>query len=95
MKPQDIFGIIIRSVGLFMLLWQAMLLVETLLGTMRIGTFHLAGQRFNGPAFQDFSHFTLWMIVNLPTFLIAGYMVRGAPRFIRYCYPETSPEATE
>jgi hypothetical protein len=78
MKPGQVFGIIIRTVGLllFILSWLYVL----------SGVIVILIPDFK-PNLQPSSHYFLsaaaWMVISL-------YLIRGAPHIVRFAYPDDS-----
>jgi hypothetical protein len=73
MKPKDIFGIVIRTVGLYALALGVPMVVISLSAVVTL---------------RSFETFQVTTILSGVLYLIIGfYFLRGAPWIVRYAYP--------
>jgi hypothetical protein len=72
MKPSEMFGVVVRSVGL--------LLVLPALGTQFFAILSLV---LGGPG-----NAVGMMILSLPVLLVGLWLLRGAPGIMAFAYPE-------
>jgi len=80
MKPSDVFGIIVRTVGLMLIINGAWYLAY--------GLFQNADALTGSPAAETKAYFAS----GVP-FLIGGcLLMRAADWFVRFSYPEAKPE---
>ncbi len=73
MKPKEIFGLILRIVGLFGLLWGAFYLLSCLYLLM------------GAPEQQGFGT-PQYLITGVIYVLVGLYFLRGAPHLVRFAY---------
>jgi len=80
MKPQDVFGIVVRSAGLWLFFfggWYVVYALSVLVGVEK------------GSSTDEMEAYFFDGFIYL---LIALYFLRGAPFLIRFCYPKSSDE---
>jgi hypothetical protein len=83
MKPTDLFGVIVRTIGMLLLINGVWYLVYGLLE----GAGAIPESQPEGA--------TLYFASGLP-FLIGGcFMMRGAEWLVRFCYPTTDAPAND
>ena len=75
MKPKDVFGIIIRTMGLILIIYGLWYLLFGLLQLIGCEQEQRAGELLGDFLFGGI------LIV------IAKYFLRGAPRLLNFCYP--------
>ena len=75
MTPKDIFGIVVRSLGLPLLVYAFWYLAY--------GFAILAGMQEHGPGYR-----TGYFISGFLCLAISLYFLRGAPLLLRFSYPE-------
>jgi hypothetical protein len=72
MKPSDVFGIVVRTVGLLLVLAAAASLFVAILGALDGGQHSAAGLAASG----------------FPTLLVGLWLLRGAPLLVWFAYPD-------
>lgn len=77
MTPRDVFGIIVRTVGLGFVAYS----FEYLQAPLGMALY---------PAAADASLST-YMVYGVIYFLIGAYLLRGAPHLVRFAYPPDRP----
>ncbi len=75
MAPRDIFGIIVRTIGVLALTAGATYLISTLIVLLSPETPHK-------------SPLTAYVLASGVWFLLSIYLIRGAPHLVRLAYPE-------
>ena len=77
MKPQDVFGVVIRTAGLLLFLfagWYLVYALSVLIGVEKASdTDEMRAYFFDG---------VIYVLVSL-------YFLRGAPPLLRFCYPRS------
>lgn len=71
MKPEEVFGIVVRTIGLLMLIPASLSAAYGLLGLL-----------MGGPA-----QTIVTLLFSVPTALVGLWMVRGANSLIEFAYP--------
>ena len=87
MTPKDIFGIIIRVAGLFILRLSLWLFYDYTRLYYEIGTYPLSNMKFSNEKFM------IWWGIG---YLVLGlYLLAGAPHLLRFSYREPVSEGRE
>ena len=80
--PQQLFGVVVRGFGLYLLLG----------GLYNLFTgFYLP----LAPAEKGHSAPVTFLAYAVAEILISLYLLRGASRLIRFCYPQADPQPTD
>ena len=80
MSPKEIFGLVIRVLGLLLSILGVWYLISTVSALVSPET----------PGTNPFHEYLIWALI----FLAAGlYFLRGAPHIIRFSYPEPRPDS--
>ena len=80
MKPREVFGLVVRLGGLYVLFYAGWYLVygmSILVGVETESSDEMLSYFFDGAIFA----------------IVALYFLRGAPHLMRFCYPKMSDEA--
>ncbi|MCH7875717.1 MAG: hypothetical protein IH965_10520 [Gemmatimonadetes bacterium] len=92
MAPRDIFGVLIRLVGLGLVLYSiSKLLVAAFIKFSPVwGMVQDVGGTFSTSTVTLMDTGTLMAVIQaLLAIAIGAYLLRGAPRLMRYCYPDS------
>jgi hypothetical protein len=84
MKPQDIFGIILRSIAFWLCVWGAWNTIAGIKYLLPTITAWISGTTYQ---YDSFGYF----IYGLPAFLSGIIILRFADFFVRFTYPRRSP----
>ena len=82
MKPKDIFGIIVRVIGLVLLIYAIWFLIygfATIMGYSEVNVGYKVSYFISGTTFL----------------LLSLYLLRGAPLLVKYSYPEKANKEKE
>lgn len=71
MKPSEVFGVVIRAIGLVVVVWAV--------GILGFALMNLVG---GGPA-----SVVGLSIIGIPVLLFGLWLLRGAPAVVRFAYP--------
>jgi len=72
MKPSELFGVVVRSVGLLLVLPALGVQFFAILNLVMGGPGNVAGM----------------MILSIPVLLVGLWLLRGAPGIVAFAYPE-------
>jgi hypothetical protein len=76
MKPADVFGIVVRVLGLSMTLYFLWSLVTNIALSVSV------------PGMPGMEGITAWFVVTALVGIVVGaYFLRGAPQLLRFSYP--------
>ena len=81
MNPQEIFGLIVRLLGLFVLFYSGWYLL--------FGICQLVGFE------KDRTDMDTYLFMGFIAMIIAIYLLRGAPHLVRFSYPPTGDDRAE
>jgi hypothetical protein len=84
MKPQDVFGIILRSIALWLCVWGAWNTIAGIKYLLPTINAWISGTNFQHDSFGYF-------IYGLPAFFSGVIILRFADFFVSFTYPRQSP----